>query len=72
MGQWLDALPNSQFMKIISILNADLGDRFTIPYMELCGDVVVMYLRDINIEHITEAIEITSKEAEQIIDPKNS
>lgn len=59
-------LKTSSLFKLMDILGCELGGRFSFPYIDVCNDIIVMYLDEKWNPKDENLIEITSKEFNQI------
>ena len=66
MRDFLNNLDKSSFFKLRSILGFQSCGRFIFPYLEICGDVLILFLDDRWIPKNEIYIEITSKEFEEL------
>ena len=67
MAEFLsNGLQSSNYNQVFDILSIEHSDRFTFPYVEIVGDLVVLYLK--NDEPVDEnVIEITKKEFDALL-----
>ncbi|PRY90611.1 hypothetical protein [Mongoliibacter ruber] len=68
--EFLQGLPSSNYSYVLEAASIEEGiyGKFTIPYMEICCDIILLFLDDKHIPTDPNIIEITSKEFEAIRD----
>ena len=67
MSQFLsNGLKRSSYSKVCNILNIARLGRFTFPFVEICSDVIILYLDEKHRPSDENIIEITSKEFEEL------
>ena len=64
----LNKLESSWYQKPLKILSIDSVGKFSYPFIEISGDVIVMYLSDNHQPENEDVIEITSVEFNSILD----
>lgn len=67
MGKFLqNGLKGSNFMLPLEILNLEEHGRFTFPFVEIVGEIIILYLDDTQEPKDENVIEITKKEFDKI------
>ena len=66
MQKFIDNLEKSSFFELEEIIGTDHIGRFTLPFLEIAGDILILYLDEKFEPKGDEFIEITSKEFEEI------
>jgi len=64
MESFLQNLPNSPFTQIFDLFKIELNGKFTFPYVEIAGEIIILYL-DNDIRN-KDLIEITKTEFEKL------
>ena len=62
----LNGLKQSNYSKVFDILSIERPCNFVFPFVEIYGDVIGLYLGDMQQPNNDDIIEITSKEAESL------
>ncbi len=73
ISEKLSRMPHSSMFDVFEILECEIGGRFTIPYVEICksGEIIVYMDDKYDLEkNFNEVIEITKREAEELINQK--
>jgi hypothetical protein len=63
----LNELKGSRYSAVWDILNLKHIGRFTFPFVEICGDLIIVYLDQKQVPKDENLIEITSVEADKIL-----
>lgn len=62
-----NGLKGTLYSKVWDILNLKHIGRFTFPFVEICGDLIIVYLDQKHVPKDENLIEITSVEADKIL-----
>lgn len=71
MAKFLDGLQESSFLEIFEIFGFPLEGKFALPYLEIVGDVIILFLDHKHEPNDDNVIEITKKEFHQLSDDEN-
>lgn len=71
MAEFLASLPCGTFSEVFEIFGFRLHGRFYHPYVEIVGDVIILFLDDKHEPNDDNVIEITKKEFNQLSDDEN-
>lgn len=64
----LNGLKGSLYSQVFDILNLEHQNRFTFPFVEIIGDVIILFISDSQEPKSKDVIEITKKEFSSILD----
>lgn len=71
MAKFLDGLEESSFLEIFEIFGFPLEGEFVLPYLEIIGDMIILFLDKSQEPNDDNVIEITKKEFYQLLDNEN-
>lgn len=72
MKKFLYELKGSNYLKPINILGLPYLGKFTFPYVEISGELILIYLGDNHEPQDPNVIEITKREFEELLKVKNN
>jgi hypothetical protein len=71
MKEFLNDLGGSNYLRPINILGLPHLSKFTFPYVEIKGEVILIYLGEMHETQDPNVVEITKREFEELLKREN-